>query len=248
MSDLLRLQKILGREFKSLDLLKEALTHKSFASENALPYDNQRLEFLGDSVVQIALTQHLFRLYPGCHEGELTKMRSAIAKESSLAAIAKELSLGEFLMLGKGELESGGSNRDSTLSDAFESLLGAVYLDAGLEEAQQLLIDLVVRIYPEPSALLARLNPKGALQEFTQQKLGATPDYSTVEISGPDHSPSYTVEVFVGGHLLGKGSAPKRKAAESAAAEMALSKLIADEQEKAQNGVGQRQIQSEEEK
>ncbi len=222
---------MLGREFKRLDLLKEALTHKSFASENNLLYDNQRLEFLGDAVVQIALTQHLFRRYPDCHEGELTKMRSAIAKEASLAAIAKEVSLGEFLLLGKGEMESGGAQRDSTLSDAFESLVGAIYLDAGLDAAQQLLLSLVERIYPEPSALLARLNPKGALQEFTQQKLGATPNYSTVEITGPDHSPSYTVEVFVKGKLLGKGSAAKRKAAESSAAEMALRSLTATPQE-----------------
>lgn len=225
--DLAKLQRIIGRNFNDAELLKEAMMHKSFASENTIAYDNQRMEFLGDAVVQIILTQHLFKRYPECQEGELTKMRSAIAKEESLATIARELSLGEFIMLGKGEIESGGGNRDSTLSDALESLIGALYLDAGLDTAQSFLLKLVAKIYPEPSDLLADLNPKGALQEFTQQHLGATPEYMTVKVSGPDHSPSYTVEVRIKGRPMGQGSATKRKAAESAAAKVALVNLLA---------------------
>jgi ribonuclease-3 len=154
-------------------------------------------------------------------------MRSAIAKEESLAGIAREISLGDFLLLGKGETECGGKNRDSTLSDAFESLVGALYLDAGIEAAQNFLLALVQKMYPEPSDLLADLNPKGSLQEYTQQHLGATPEYVTVMVSGPDHSPSYTVEVFIKSKPMGQGSATKRKAAEGAAAKVALENLLA---------------------
>jgi ribonuclease-3 len=220
--DLVKLQRTIGLPFKDIDLLKEALTHKSFAAENGVAYDNQRLEFLGDAVVQIVLTQHLFRLYPKCQEGELTKMRSAIAKEESLAALARKIGLGEHILLGRGEKDAGGSDRDSTLSDAFESLVGAIYLDAGMDFVQNYLLKLIVKMYPQPSTLLADLNPKGSLQEYTQQHLGATPEYKTVGVSGPDHSPSYTVEVLIKGRPLAHGSAPKRKAAESAAAKAAL--------------------------
>lgn len=225
MSDLAKLQRLIARTFKNPATLKEALTHKSFAAENTLPYDNQRLEFLGDAVVQIVLTSHLFGRYPKCDEGELTKIRSALAKQESLASLAREISLGDFILLGKGESESGGQLRDSTLSDAFEALLGAIYLDAGLPSAQDFLLSIVGKIYPEPSDLLADLNPKGSLQEFTQQHFDATPEYLTVEVSGPDHNPSYTVEVLIKGKSMGKGSAAKRKAAESAAAKVALDNL-----------------------
>jgi len=238
MADLAKLQKSIGWTFSNLELLKEALTHKSFASEHTIHYDNQRLEYLGDAVVQIAITQHLFRRYPKCQEGELTKMRSAIAKEESLATIAREIGLGEHLLLGKGETDSGGSSRVSTLSDAFESLVGALYIDAGLDFSQSFLLKLVDRMYPDPSELLADLNPKGALQEYTQQHLGATPEYQTVEVKGPDHSPSYTVEVVVKGKPMGVGSAAKRKAAESAAARMALFQLLENAKNEAEAKAG----------
>ena len=151
MFDFVKLERVLGVHFRNPGLCREAFTHKSFAAEHDLKYDNQRLELLGDSVVQIVLTEELFKRYPALQEGALTKIRSAIVNQGSLAAFARELSLGEFLMLGKGEIELGGADRDSTISDLFEAYTGALYLDQGLEAARSFLMPLVNRQYPEPS-------------------------------------------------------------------------------------------------
>ena len=143
--------------------LAEALTHRSYAVENALAYDNQRLEFLGDAVLEIVLTEYLFRLYPECDEGAMTKIRSALVREAALARLARKLELGEYLQVGRGEKESGGADRDSTLADLFEAVLGAFYLDGGFEPVREFITAMFAAEYPEPRRLLGTINPKGQI-------------------------------------------------------------------------------------
>ena len=216
------IEQTLNYEFKNKDLLKEALTHRSYSSEKGLNYDNQRLEFLGDSVLEIILTEYLYLRYPSAPEGHLTKMRSALVQQNALANLAEKLELQQHIVMGKGEIDSGGNHRDSTLSDAFEALIGAFYLDAGIEEVKNFLLPLIEKNYPAPSDMLLSINPKGALQEYTQKHLGAAPYYKTVEISGPDHEPLYKVTVSVKNKIIGQGEASKRKTAESEAARQGL--------------------------
>lgn len=212
-------------DFANKELLKEALTHRSYAVERGLKYDNQRLEFLGDAVIEILLTEYLFNRYQSEQEGILTKMRSAIVKQGALAQLARELGFGDFLRMGKGEKEALGSERDSTLCDLFEATIGAFYLDAGIDKVKEFLIPLIEKYYPDPAALLITLNPKGALQEYTQKEFGVAPVYELLESSGPDHMPSYTYAAIVNKKQLATGTAHKRKAAESLAAEAALKVL-----------------------
>ena len=169
-SDLVKFQRLLGISFKDSSLLAEAMTHKSYAAENSLKYDNQRLEFLGDAVLQIVLTKHLYYRYPALQEGALTKLRSALANQTTLALFARKLEIGEYLRLGRGEIEQNGMDRDSTLSDAFEALAGAIFLDAGEDAAAKYILGILEITYPEPLTLLDDLNPKGALQEYTQAR------------------------------------------------------------------------------
>ena len=185
MSDLVKLEHILGIKFRDEAVYKEALTHKSFAAEHQLSYDNQRLELLGDAVVQIILTDYLYRRYTDLQEGDLTKIRSAMVNQDALAQFARGISLGSFLMLGRGELELNGQDRDSTISDAFESLIGAIYLDHGLEVATDLFLSILLKTYPDPAESLHEINPKGILQEYTQQKSQGVPQYRIVAVTGP---------------------------------------------------------------
>jgi len=223
--DITKFKYQLGYEFKNKELLKEALTHRSFAVERKLKYDNQRLEFLGDAVIEILLTEYLFNRYQDEQEGILTKMRSALVKQGALAELARDLDLGDFLRMGKGEKEAMGAERDSTLCDLFEATIGAFYLDAGLESVREFLIPLIEKRFPDPALLLTTLNPKGALQEYTQKKFGIAPVYELIESSGPDHMPSYTYAALIKGKQWGTGNAHKRKTAESIAADEALKAL-----------------------
>ena len=231
-ADLPKLQRVIGIRFNDPKLLREALTHKSYAAEFNLKYDNQRLEFLGDAVVQIILTKHLFHRYKSLQEGDLTKIRSALVNQDSLARFARSISLGDYLLLGRGETDAHGNDRDSTLSDAFEALCGAIYLDQGSQRVAAFLLEILQENCAEPSELLYSLNPKGALQEYAQGHFGKAPEYRTVAVSGPPHDPVYEVEVLVNGQLLGRGSAAKRKLAEQSAASAALEAIRREENEK----------------
>lgn len=224
-SDPVKLQKTLQYTFQNQELLKEALTHRSFATENNIAYDNQRLEFLGDAVLQIILTEYLFRRYPQFHEGDLTKLRSALANQDTLALLAKDIKLGEALILGRGEIECGGSLRESTLSDAMEALMAAIMLDSSQEKVREIFLGLLLKRYPEPANLLSSLNPKGNLQEYTQQAAGCQPEYKVLSVSGPDHNPNFEIEVRINGQAVATASANKRKIAESMAARAALDKI-----------------------
>lgn len=225
MSEFSKLEAKLGITFTDPDLCKEAFTHKSFAAEHDLKYDNQRLELLGDAVVQIILTEELFRRYPALQEGALTKIRSALVNQDSLARFARDLELGENLRLGRGEKEMNGHDRVSTLCDLFEALTGAIYLDQGLETARRFFLDTLNRLVPDPAAVLSDLNPKGSLQEFTQQLGKGVPRYKVLSVSGPDHKPVYEVEVSIQGIEPETASASNRKQAEGLAAGKLLTRL-----------------------
>ena len=196
---------------------KEAFTHRSFAVEHRIDYDNQRLEFLGDAVLELILTEELFERYPEYREGELTKIRSFLVCEEMLASFARRLELGSCLELGRGEIETSGENRDSTLADLFEAMLGAVYLDCGMENARRIIRDLLRGLPGEPHQVLASLNPKGRLQELSQGRWNEAPRYSVLQVSGPPHSPRYLVEAAIR-RFVAPGTGGSRKEAESAAA------------------------------
>lgn len=208
--------------------LEEAMTHRSYAVENNLDYDNQRLEFLGDAVLEIILTEYLFNLYPDAPEGEMTKMRSALVREPALARLARKLRLGDYLRTGRGEHDAGGADRDSTLADLFEAVLGAFYLDAGFDAVRDFMLKLAQEEFPDPRSLLTTLNPKGLLQEYSQRRWGTTPEYSVLHTSGPEHLPIYDVEVRLRG-FVAAGRAASRKHAESEAAKNLYQFLVKQE-------------------
>jgi ribonuclease-3 len=219
--DIEKLKSRINYNFTNKPLLREALTHRTYAVENALKYDNQRLEFLGDAVLEITLSEYLFRLYPNAREGELTKMRSAMVNQKSLAKLARSIELGSFMLTGKGEKENGGCERDSTLSDLFEALVGAFYLDADLDTVKEFVMELVSKEFPDPQKLLMDLNPKGMLQEYSQKKWNQAPLYEILSVTGPDHDPVFTVEVSID-QIKAQGAASNRKHAEIKAAKNAI--------------------------
>ncbi len=226
MSDFVKLERILGIKFGDLAVYREAMTHKSFAAEHLLAYDNQRLELLGDAVVQIILTDYLYRRYKDLQEGDLTKIRSAMVNQDALAQFARDISLGSFLMLGRGELELNGQDRDSTISDAFESLIGAIYLDHGIKAATDIFLPILLKNYPDPAECLHEINPKGILQEYTQQKAQGVPQYRVVAVTGPAHAPQYEVEVLIRDKVIARGTASSHKLAEREAARAAVRILL----------------------
>ena len=219
--DIEKLKLKINYNFADKALLREALTHRTYAVENSLPYDNQRLEFLGDAVLEIILSEYLFKLYPDAQEGELTKMRSAMVNQYSLAILARNIDLGAFMITGKGEKENGGCDRDSTLSDLFEALIGAFYLDADLETVKNFILEIVKKEFPDPRKLLLDLNPKGILQEYSQKKWNEPPIYEILSVSGPDHAPVFSVEVIID-EIRAPGTASSRKQAEIEAAKNAI--------------------------
>ena len=217
------LEALLGYKFRNSLLLGEALTHPSLAYETQRPhFDNQRLEFLGDAVLQLALTAHLYHLFPGFAEGDLTKMRSRLVSKEALHSIAAEINLGEYVLLGRGEESSGGRQRASTMADAFEAVLGAVYLDGGFEAARDVVLKLSKREVEKVSEKPEEKNPKGQLQEVLQAILPESPVYTVVGEEGPDHDKQFVVEVKWSGTILSSGKGKNKKQAEAAAAAAAM--------------------------
>jgi ribonuclease-3 len=206
-------------KFRNSLLLAEALTHPSLGYETQRHhFDNQRLEFLGDSVLQLVFTEHLFNLFPNCSEGQLTKMRSRLVSREGLKVHAISLGLGQFLMMGKGEESSGGRVRASALADAFEALIGAMYLDGGLEAVRRFVVD---EAQPDIENLRLEpmdVNPKGRLQEILQSIAPQSPKYSITSQLGPEHSKHFTAAVTWQGVELGRGEGPSKKEAHFAAA------------------------------
>ena len=222
-----QLQKIIGHQFKHPELFQEALTHPSLAHEQAdgTMADNQRLEFLGDAVLQLILTDRIYALYPNFPEGKLTQVRAHLANRHTLCRRAQAIDLGAYLLLGKGEESSGGRQRLSNLADAFESLLGAIYLDGGIRAARKFVHRQFTDEMAQLKEVTPRQNPKGRLQELLQERSAANPHYRVIRESGPDHNKDFEAIVEWEGQEVGRGSGSSKKLAEIAAAEAALNAL-----------------------
>lgn len=220
-------QSRLGHEFTRPELLIEALTHPSFLNENpAAGPHNQRLEFLGDAVLQLILTTELFTRFPADAEGELSRRRAILANGRCLAALARELSLDQALRLGGSENTPEGRDRSSNLEDAFEAVLGALLLDSGMETTRARVLALYGSFDARLAARLGADNPKGRLQEHVQPQYGtACLRYETVQSGGADHAKEYTSRVYLADRLLGEGRGSAKKLAEEAAARVALETL-----------------------
>jgi ribonuclease-3 len=231
MSDVLeRLQVRLAYTFRDQSLLERAFTHTSYLPEHpAVTESNQRLEFLGDAVLQLVLTEALFALFPGDREGVLSKRRSALTKGVFLVELARELDLAACLRLGTSEEASGGRQRASALEDAFEALVGALYLDSDLTQTRAIVLGLY-RSLPDRLGLMEHEeNPKGRLQEIVQPQHGNHAlRYDVTGIEGEDHARAYEVEVFLNERPLGRGRGSSKKLAEEAAARTALETLKAE--------------------
>lgn len=217
------LQNILGYFFQEPFLLNKALTHKSFANENNGIYkNNERFEFLGDSVLDLIVSDYSVKTYTHYSEGTLSKMRAAVVNETCLAESARKLSLGKFLLLGKGEEHSGGRNKNSLLANAFEAVAGAVYFDSNMETAYQIFLPLLQDDISKYSDTNQFRDFKSDLQEYTQDKLNCIPVYKVIKETGPDHNKIFDVSVSVKIKEEGRGSGKSKKEAEQAAAKMAL--------------------------
>ena len=215
------LEKKLGYSFSNRELLSEALNHSSYANEHrgAGISSNERLEFLGDSVLGFVTAEFLFKNYPRLPEGDLTRMRAALVCEQSLYEVAKMLELGQYLKLGKGEEAGGGRERQSILADAVEAVFAAVYLDGGMEQIRGLIHRVLLSRAP---AAEERKDYKTTLQEIVQRKIGQQLTYHMVEESGPDHNKTFVFEVRLNGEPIGRGDGHSKKEAEQAAARDAM--------------------------
>lgn len=236
MSNILEAEKALNLTFTNKALLQRALTHRSYLNENPdYPLeDNERLEFLGDAVLDFITGEYLYHRFPEMPEGRLTNLRSALVRTETLAQFATQLDLGAYLFLGRGEEESGGRKRLAILCDAFEAFIGALYLDSGLDVVRQFVYTL---IDPALQAILASATDKDAksrLQEISQSHYQLTPIYRTVKEQGPDHAKEFTVEAVIGGKIYGRGTGFSKQHAAQAAAQEALRVL---EQELIPTGV-----------
>ena len=218
------LEEIIGYHFKNKHYLTQALTHSSYANEKKLGKlgCNERLEFLGDAVLELISSDFLYAKFTQVPEGELTKKRASLVCEPSLAYCAREFGLPQFLLLGKGEDMTGGRNRDSIVSDATEALLGAIYLDGGFASAKEFVLNFILNDMEHKRLFY---DSKTILQEIVQEKVCQSVEYRLIKEEGPDHNKSFTVNVLVNGQEMGSGTGHTKKAAEQAAAYMAIRKL-----------------------
>ena len=222
-------QNTIGYNFQSEGLLRQALTHSSYANEKHMKKlsDNERLEFLGDAVLELVSSDFLYKNYQRLPEGELTKLRASIVCEPTLALCAKELHLGEYLLLGKGEDQTGGRERKSILSDALEAVIGAIYLDGGFANAKEFVLKYIMTDIEHKQLFY---DSKTILQEVVQGEHESL-QYVMTEESGPDHNKSFTVEAHIDNVCLGVGSGHTKKAAEQEAAYRALLKIREDKEQ-----------------
>lgn len=225
--DLIDIEKELGVRFEDENLLRQVFVHRSYLNEN-VGFDldhNERLEFLGDAVLELIVTEHLYRTYKN-PEGELTNWRSALVRGVMLAEVASELSMGEYLYLSRGEQKSGGKARQLILANTFEAFIGALYLDKGYEAVGSFVGKHLLGKLPEIIEKKLYLDPKSRLQELTQEKMGLTPVYKVMAEYGPDHQKSFSVGVYIDDKLMGEGSGSSKQNAEQAAASNALKMLL----------------------
>ena len=230
MADLAALQQTLGVSFNDISLLEQALVHSSYINENPsfAPASNERLEFLGDAVLGLVVAEKLYQDSPHLAEGEMTKLRAALVRRETLARIARDIGLGYYLCLGKGEEVSGGRHKPANLGAALEAVIAAIFLDRGSSIAR----DFILRLFNVELEKVVNqgkgVDYKSELQELAQAREQQTPTYHVLEATGPDHDKKFTVEVRLGEVVLGKGSGKSKKAAESEAARSALEQLSTD--------------------
>ncbi len=212
-------------EFRDTDLLKRALTHRSYINEHGDEGgegDNERLEFLGDAVLDFITGAWLYTRFPHLDEGKLTTLRAALVRVTTLADFAREIGMPEIMRLGKGEVDTGGRSRNNILGDAFEAVLGAIYLDQGIEAVRAFVLPFLERATPVILEANADRDPKSKLQEWSQGALSMTPKYKMVGTTGPDHAKTFTVEVWLGDILFASGVGSNKQQAEQIAAREAL--------------------------
>jgi len=226
MPDFSTFAKQLGLSFNNLDLLIEALTHRSYLNEHReyTGSHNERLEFLGDAVLELAATDFLFKKFPAKPEGELTAYRAALVNTVSLAESAQLLGINDYLLLSKGESKDTGRARDVILADAFEAIIGAIYLDQGFTPAEAFIAKNLYGKIDEVIAKRSYQDAKSRFQELAQEKRGVTPNYETLSEVGPDHNKHFTVGVFIGASEIARGEGASKQEAEQSAAQNALDK------------------------
>ncbi len=226
--NLSKLEELISYQFKNKDLLKESLTHRSYLNEEpawSLPH-NERLEFLGDAVLELAVTEELFNRYPDYTEGQLTPIRSALVNFQMLAQIAREsLNLENFVLLSRGEAKDTGRAREVILANAMESVIGALYLDGGYVSAKNFVNRFVLERLHEVMSKGLYKDAKSELQEKIQEQLKVTPTYKVLGETGPDHEKTFTVGVYFGDNLMAQGEGPSKQEAEVEAAKAALRQL-----------------------
>jgi ribonuclease-3 len=221
MNDYAILEQCLNYTFQNKQLIIEALTHKSFKK----PYNNERLEFLGDAVLDLIVGEYLFEKFPDSDEGVLSKIRASLVNESGFALLARSIDLGKYIYLSGAEENNNGRNKTSLLSNAFEAVIGAIYLEAGLEVAKTISIKLLESSYPKIDLKSLSKDYKTSLQELTQAIHGITPTYVLIDTSGPDHNKEFVVSVMLAEEKIATAKGKSKKEAQQKAAHIALEKL-----------------------
>jgi ribonuclease-3 len=221
-------QQAMGVTFNDPSLLRQALIHGSFSNENPTlaPIPNERLEFLGDAVLDVVVATRLYLDFPDFSEGEMTRLRAVLVRRDTLARVARNIGLGNYLYLGKGEDATDGRNKAANLAGALEAVIGAIYLDQGWETVTTFIQRLLDTELTKAASRHSDANYKSELQELLQAREQRAPSYHVIETSGPDHDKRFTVEVRLGDTILGKGSGKSKKAAETEAAGTALKSLL----------------------
>ena len=219
--DFTEIESRLGYEFKNRELLKEALTHKSCKAK----YNNERLEFLGDAVLDLIVGEFLYKNFPKTAEGDLSKLRASLVNEEGFERLAKLLNLGKFIQISQAEENNNGREKASILANAFEAIIGAVYLETGLEKPREIAINLIEKAYPKIDLDSIFKDYKTILQEITQARFGKIPEYRVVKSTGPDHNKEFTVEVKVDDKVLGTAVGKSKKQAEKKVAQKAIETL-----------------------
>ena len=224
MKDFSQLEKKLNLKFKNKDLLLQAFVHRSFLNENLdfKLFHNERLEFLGDAVIELVVTEYLFKKYPKKLEGELTNWRAALVNAKMLAKVAKKLGFNDFLLLSRGELKENGKARIYILANTFEAFIGSLYLDQGLNSCKKFIEKHLLEELPKIMRTGHFRDAKSVFQEKAQEKVGITPTYKVLEEFGPDHAKNFVVGVFLGKDLITKGKGSSKQEAEEAAAKKGL--------------------------
>ncbi len=224
MDEYFELESKLGYSFKNKQLIIEALTHKSFKK----PYNNERLEFLGDAVLDLIVGEYLYKKFPTSDEGTLSKIRASLVNENGFALLATELNLGKYIYISLAEENNEGRTKLSLLSNAFEAVIGSIYLEAGLDGAKSIAIAMLEKCYPIIDLQTLSKDYKTALQEFTQAKYGITPAYEMIGSTGPDHKKEFEIEVSLDSKKLASASGKSKKEAQQKAAQIALG-ILSDE-------------------